>query len=498
VKEAFHHAWNGYKNNAWLADEVGPLSGGRNNFFGGWAASLVDALDTLWIMDMKEDFAEAVHAIDSIDFRTTDEAILNTFETTIRYMGGFLSAYDLSGSKYPSLLSKAMELGEMLLVAFDTPNRMPITRWNWKKAYDGEAQEADDNALAAEIGSLTLEFTRLSQLTGDGRFFDAVQRIMDQFERQQMSTKLPGMWPVIVDARNLQFDNHNEYTLGAMSDSLYEYLPKQHMLLGGRTEQYRNLYERAANAFSKHNFYRPMTEDNADILFSALVRANDEENGLELDNSMQHLVCFAGGMVAIAATIFDRPEDLDTAKKLVDGCIWAYRSMDHGMMAEVSHHVPCPDIDCQWNVTLWHNAIMDRESEADAESSVPYEDRLRAKIQNERLVPGYVSIDDRRYILRPEAIESIFIWYRISGDSSYQDKAWDMFEAIEKHTRTDIANAALDDVTTNPPTKSDRMESFWMAETLKYFYLTFADIDLISLDEYVLNTEAHPFLRPNR
>ena len=42
----------------------------------------------------------------------------------------------------------------------------------------------------------------------------------------------------------------------------------------------------------------------------------------------------------------------------------------------------------------------------------------------------------------------------------------------------------------------DRMESFWMAETLKYFYLTFAEPDVVSLDEFVFNTEAHPFRRP--
>lgn len=133
VKEAFEHAWNGYKTRAWMADEVAPLSGGSYNFFGGWAASLVDALDTLWIMDMQEEFAEAVHAIETIDFTTTEESTLNTFETTIRYMGGFLGAYDLSNGQYPGLLAKAKELGGMLLVAFDTPNRMPITRWDWRR-----------------------------------------------------------------------------------------------------------------------------------------------------------------------------------------------------------------------------------------------------------------------------------------------------------------------------------------------------------------------------
>lgn len=78
--------------------------------------------------------------------------------------------------------------------------------------------------------------------------------------------------------------------------------------------------------------------------------------------------------------------------------------------------------------------------------------------------------------------------YRITGDTTLQDKAWKMFEAIEKYTRTEIAHSAIDDVTTvNPaPLKLDKMESFWTAETLKYFYLIFSEPDVISLDEYVL------------
>ena len=271
------------------------------------------------------------------------------------------------------------------------------------------------------------------------------------------------------------------------------------MLLGGRTQQYRNIYKRAANVFSEYNFYRPMTETNADILFSALVRAEGNGSAPVLDDSMQHLVCFAGGMVGMAAKIFERTEDLDRARKLVDGCIWAYGSLQNGMMAEVSHHVACPTRaaeTCMWNETRWHDAIMKREANEYETSEAPYEERLALRIQDERLQPGYVSIDDRRYILRPEAIESIFIWYRISGDTAYQDKAWTMFEAIENHTRTAIANAALDDITVTPPTKADRMESFWMAETLKYFYLTFAEADVVSLDDFVLNTEAHPLRRP--
>jgi len=98
-------------------------------------------------------------------------------------------------------------------------------------------------------------------------------------------------------------------------------------------------------------------------------------------------------------------------------------------------------------------------------------------------------------LISPEAIESIFILYRITGDVTLLDRAWNMFNTINQLTRTEVANAALQDCTVMNPPKIDRMESFWLAETLKYFWLMFEDPDVISLDEWVYNTEAHPFKR---
>lgn len=71
-----------------------------------------------------------------------------------------------------------------------------------------------------------------------------------------------------------------------------------------------------------------------------------------------------------------------------------------------------------------------------------------------------------------------------------------MFEATMRTTRTDFAHSAIDNVLEREPRLQDEMESFWLAETLKYYYLLFAEPDVISLDEWVLNTEAHPFKRP--
>jgi mannosyl-oligosaccharide alpha-1,2-mannosidase len=71
-----------------------------------------------------------------------------------------------------------------------------------------------------------------------------------------------------------------------------------------------------------------------------------------------------------------------------------------------------------------------------------------------------------------------------------------MFNTIIEKTLTEIAHAALKDCTDPNPVREDRMESFWMAETLKYFFLIFSEPDVISLDRYVFNTEAHPLKRP--
>lgn len=206
VKAAFERCWSSYRDLASPADELAPISGGaRDNTFGGWGATLVDSLDTLWIMGLRDEFEAAASLAAKIDFTPPASSSsssssskfpdqINVFETTIRYLGGFLAAYDLSGDQ--RLLRKAREVGDMLLGAFDTPNRMPITRWDVGAAARGDkkkdGQVAPGWALIAEVGSLCMEFTRLSLITGDPRWFDATEKIREVLEDQQEKTKLPG------------------------------------------------------------------------------------------------------------------------------------------------------------------------------------------------------------------------------------------------------------------------------------------------------------------
>lgn len=104
---------------------------------------------------------------------------------------------------------------------------------------------------------------------------------------------------------------------------------------------------------------------------------------------------------------------------------------------------------------------------------------------------------DPYYILRPEVIESYFYLWRMTKDEKYREWAWDAAEHIEKHCRTEGGYTGFRDVRSPESTQDDVQQSFFFAETLKYLYLIFSDDDLLPLDKYVFNTEAHPFLIRN-
>lgn len=200
-------------------------------------------------------------------------------------------------------------------------------------------------------------------------------------------------------------------------------------------------------------------------------------------------------MYALGGKLFNDEDHLDVGQQLTDGCIWTYRALPLGIMPEVFSITPCPtNLPCDWNETFWKELVLRHQGPKAVQEGATAE----MIIENDRLPPAFTSIGDRRYVLRPEAIESVFILYRITGRKYLFDEAWTMFNAIQENTQTGLANGALADITRKDGKVSvqDSMESFWLAETLKYFYLVFSEPELISLDEYVFNTEAHPFRTP--
>ena len=80
------------------------------------------------------------------------------------------------------------------------------------------------------------------------------------------------------------------------------------------------------------------------------------------------------------------------------------------------------------------------------------------------------------YLLRPETVESFFVLYQLTKDPIYREWGWEVFQSIERFCRTTYGYGALSDVhprDTNTVTPRDSMESFFLAETLKYLYLLF-------------------------
>lgn len=434
VKSTFLKAWKSYKKHAWMRDELAPLSGTAKDTFGGWAATLIDNLDTLWIMDLKDEFVEAVEAVATLDWAKTKATGCDVFETTSRHLGGLLAAYDLSGQQV--LLIKAIELGDMLYAAFDTPNNLPPLWLDFKKSKKGELV-GDINQPSASVGSLSLEFTRLSQLTGDPKYYDAVTRVTKLLARAQNTTKIPGMWPAVLNTQNGNFRDGNEFTLAASSDSLYEYLPKMHAMVGSTDPIYEKLANQSLAAIRDHILFRAMLPGRDRILFPGNAHVLDS-GAVVKEAHVQHGGCFAGGMFGLAGRIFGRRDFEDIGVQLTWGCIHAYNSFPMNISPEAFSMIPCPgsslDI-CDWDEKLW-------------------------QAKGNKLLPGgFKDVFEATYMLRPEAIESVFIYYRLTGIRGYSDMAYKMFLAIQSVTETRYGNAAIEDVrVVSAPTMRDSMQ----------------------------------------
>jgi mannosidase alpha-like ER degradation enhancer 2 len=135
-------------------------------------------------------------------------------------------------------------------------------------------------------------------------------------------------------------------------------------------------------------------------------------------------------------------------------------------------------------------------------NDLPRADRLMASVYRMWTTFGiepeqldYVTMEpvSPGYVLRPEAIESAYYLYRLTGDVRYREMGRTMVDSVLHYTRADGGYASLRSVVTRE--QADRMESFFLAETLKYAYLLFVPGETLDLQAVVFNTEAHPLRR---
>lgn len=452
VRNAMRHAWKGYKKYAWGKDELLPISNkGRNNY-GGIGCTLVDSLDTLWLMDLKDEFWEARDWVSNhLNFYLNFGTIVSVFETTIRSLGGLLAAFDWSGDQM--FLDKAEDLGSRLLHAFNkSQSGLPYSQvYLTDPHYASNHHWLGKNVLLAEVGTLTLEFRYLSKATGKKEYADAVDKVFDILTNMSNTMNVKhGLFPYQIDnSQNPPTFTNDVITFGAMADSFYEYLLKVWLQEKNphSISLHRDMYERAMDGVHKLLIQKSSP--------SGLTYLADYKLGT-LDHKMDHLACFMAGTLALGAYTNRRglksrqaQRDLKTGKALAYTCYQMYVRMKTGISPEaVRFNVNGKDI-----------------------SPLP---------------------NAPHYILRPEAVESFFILNQLTGDPIYREWGWEIFLNIEKFCRTDSAYASIQNVNKHP-ISGDRMESFFLGETLKYLYLLQdPDTEIDILNKHVFNTEAHP------
>ncbi|EOY26359.1 Alpha-mannosidase 1 isoform 3 [Theobroma cacao] len=387
VKEAMIHAWSSYEKYAWGNDELQPQSKNGVNSFGGLGATLIDSLDTLYIMGLDEQFQRAREWVaNSLDFNKDYDA--SVFETTIRVVGGLLSAFDLSGDKV--FLEKARDIADRLLPAWDTSTGIPYNIINLARGNPHNPGWTGGDSILADSGTEQLEFIALSQRTGDPKYQEKVEKVIVALNK---TFPADGLLPIYINP-DRGTGSYSTITFGAMGDSFYEYLLKV-WIQGNKT--------------SSLKIYRDMWETSMKGLLSLIRRSTPssfayicEKNGNSLTDKMDELACFAPGMIALGSSGYGPDEAkkfLSLAEELAWTCYNFYQSTPTKLAGE----------------NYFFNSGQD------------------------------MSVGTSWNILRPETIESLFYLWRLTGNKTYQEWGWNIFQAFEKNSRIESGYVGLKD-----------------------------------------------------
>ncbi len=246
VKSEFQWAWRHYVAKAWGKDEINPVSGTSQSFFikgHDLGLSLVEALDTLWIMELDEEFQQGLDWVKaSLSFDVDGEA--QVFETNIRLVGGLISAHLACGD--PVLLAKAKDLADRLIKAFEaSPHGLP---WRYVNLRTGAVRDPMTNL--AEIGTYITEFGVLSRLTGDPKYFHMAKRALKHALDRRSKI---GLMAANIHAETGEFTSRVA-SIDVYADSFYEYLWDAWELFGD--EDCRRWSMETTDAILKHQAKR--------------------------------------------------------------------------------------------------------------------------------------------------------------------------------------------------------------------------------------------------
>uniref|UniRef100_H2ZYJ6 alpha-1,2-Mannosidase n=1 Tax=Latimeria chalumnae TaxID=7897 RepID=H2ZYJ6_LATCH len=441
IKEMMKHAWDSYRQYAWGHNELKPLAkkGHSTNIFGNSqvGATIVDALDTLYIMGLWDDFREGKEWIEkNLDFSVNAE--VSVFEVNIRFIGGLLAAYYLSGQEVFKV--KAVQLAEKLLPAFNTPTGIPWAMVNLKSGVGRNWGWASaGSSILAEFGTLHMEFVHLSYLTGDPVYYNKVMHIRKLLQKMDRPN---GLYPNYLNPRTGRWGQHHT-SVGGLGDSFYEYLLKAWLMSDRKDTEARKMY------------------DNA------------------IERDLASLPSLGGGGL--------QPQSSYPAP-------WAYISLSLSLSHIYIYIKNQPTFSIEGgkkdfsgyfvhiNTVITFSLSLSAALKLGPEA-FKFEGGLEAVAMRQ---------NEKYYILRPEVIETYWYMWRFTHDPKYRQWGWEAAQAMDKHCRVSGGFSGVKDVYSPNPTYDDVQQSFFLAETLKYLYLLFSSDDLLPLDNWVFNTEAHP------
>ncbi|KAJ6423562.1 hypothetical protein OIU84_024517 [Salix udensis] len=379
----------------------------------------------------------------------------------------------IMGPKPTVYLETARNLADRLLLAFtSSPTSIPFSD---VVLHDSSAHRAPDGlSSTAEVSTVQLEFNYLSTVSGDPRYSIEAMKVLEHIKDLP---KVEGLVPIYISPDSGEFSGEN-IRLGSRGDSYYEYLIKVWLQQGrNRDGNFTYLYDMYEEAMRGVRHLLVQKSIPNGLVFVGELPYGPKGS---FSPKMDHLVCFLPGTLALGATKgltkekamkknllkFEDLENLKLAEDLAKTCFEMYSVTSTGLAPEIAY---------------FHT---EEYSEHGLDGG-----NKNSKFVNDIIIKHA----DRHNLLRPETVESLFILYRITEDPKYQEWGWQIFEAFEKHTKVDSGGySSLEDVTVLPPHRRDKMETFFLGETLKYFYLLFGDRSIIPLDKYVFNTEAHP------
>ena len=282
VKEAAQHAWQGYKQYAWGADDLKPLTKTSKTWYKtSMLMTPVDAFDTFTLLGLTAEAKEAKELILSkLSFNIDND--VQVFEITIRLLAGLLTAYELDGNK--KFLALAKDLGERLMPAFNTTTGMP---YRYVHLQTGKTRDGINNP--AEIGTLMMEFGKLSKLTGNNKYYNAAKKGMMEVYKRRSAIDLVGEQVDVNTGKWVSTQSH----ISGYIDSYYEYMYKSWLLFGDK--DFKTAFETHNAAIKKY-----LVDKTANGWF---MRHVDMNTGVESATTYGALDAFYAGLCAFSGDV---------------------------------------------------------------------------------------------------------------------------------------------------------------------------------------------------